>query len=95
MTTARDSSWKTTRGSTKVLLEFGSLCTDDGSQHLHVFFGSCMCSPSTVMARGSSWRLAHSSNDVLFGDASHCSLMTDCGGYMYFSYCYCSFSAPY
>ena len=51
VTTARDSSLKMTRSLTKVPLKFGSLCADDGSQHLHVFFGSCMCSPSTVVAR--------------------------------------------
>ena len=59
MTTAHDSSYKTTHGLTKVMLEFGSLCTYDGSQHLHVFFGSCMCSPSAVMAR--KWWLEASS----------------------------------
>ena len=91
-----NSSWRLARSLTNVLLEFGSLCADDGSQHLHVFFGFHMCSLSTVVAcTNSSWRLARSLTDVLFGDALHCSLMTDCGGYMYFSDCYHSFSAPY
>ena len=49
--TAHDSSYETTRGLTNVLLEFGLLCADDGSQHLHVFFGSCTCILSTVVAR--------------------------------------------
>ena len=42
---AHDSSYKMTHGLTKVPLEFGSLCADDGPQHLHVFFNSGMCSP--------------------------------------------------
>ena len=69
------------RSLTNVLLEFGSLCADDGSQHLHVFFGFCQ---QSRLANGS-WRPAPSLINVLFRDASHCSLMMDCGNYMYFS----------
>ena len=77
-------------------LEDGSwlACADDGSRHSHVFFSSCTCGLSTVVARESSWRLARSSDNVLFRDASRFSLMTDCGGYTHFSCCY-PFLSPY
>ena len=73
-----------THSLTNVLLEFGLLCAEDGSQYLHVFFSSVrvFCQQSWLM--NGSWRLAHSLTSVLFRDASHHLLMTDCCSYMYF-----------
>ena len=73
-----------TRGLTNVLLEFGSLCADDGSQHLHVFLVSVHVFCQQPWLVNGSWRPARGLTNVLFRDASHCLLMTDCGNYMYF-----------
>ena len=67
-----------THGLTSVLLEFGLLSTDDGLQHLHVFFGFSMCTLQTIAAHKSGL------TDVLLRNASHCLLVMDCGNYMYF-----------
>ena len=95
---ARDSSSEMTCGLTNVLLEFGLLCADDGSQHLMYFSVSVRVFHQQLWLANGSWRLARSLTNVLFGDTLHRLLMTDCGSYMYFSVlwdCCYSFFAPY
>ena len=88
VTTARDSGWKTARGS----MAHPALTTGHGIR-MYSLVPVCVVRQQSWLAN-SSWRLARSSDNVLFRDASHCSLMTDCGGYAHFSCCY-RFLSPY
>ena len=88
VTTARDSGWKTARGS----VACPALMTGHGIRMYSLVPVCVVCQQSWLT--DSSWRLAHSSDNVLFRDASRCSSMTDCGGYAYFSCCY-RFHSPY
>ena len=82
VTTARDSGWKTARGSVARPV----LMTDHGIRMYSLVPVRVVRQQSWLA--NSSWRPARSSDNVLFRDASRCSLMTDCGGYAHFSCCY-------